>query len=68
MLQSSGERVRMVPDKIWMAQGGEVLANVMRRGEDEEFTAFQNSAFKVDAGDGVGPVEGKTLVDREFLD
>ncbi|RYR07916.1 hypothetical protein Ahy_B05g075415 [Arachis hypogaea] len=40
----------------------------MGREEDEELHAFQNGAFEVDGGDGIGAVERKTLIDREFLD
>ncbi|MED6205440.1 hypothetical protein PIB30_017665 [Stylosanthes scabra] len=60
-----GGRVRMVPDRIRMAKGGEALSDVMGRGEDVELPSFQNGAFEVDGGD---KVEEKALVDHEFLD
>ncbi|QHO13078.1 Beta-(1,2)-xylosyltransferase [Arachis hypogaea] len=44
------------------------VGDVMGREEDEELHAFQNGAFEVDGGDGIGAVERKTLIDREFLD
>ncbi|XP_057431311.1 beta-1,2-xylosyltransferase [Lotus japonicus] len=64
-----GGRVRMVPERIQVAKGGEALAEVIGRGEEEELPMFQNGAFEVDGGEGFGGgKEGKMVVDREFLD
>lgn len=56
----------MAPEKITMAKGGEDLAAVMGRTEDEEMPVFQNGAFQVDGGEVV--VDRELLVDQEFLD
>ncbi|RZB51245.1 beta-1,2-xylosyltransferase-like [Glycine soja] len=61
-----GGRLRMAPEKITMAKGGEDLAAVMGRTEDEEMPVFQNGAFQVDGGEVA--VDRKVLVDQEFLD
>ncbi|KAG4399909.1 hypothetical protein GLYMA_08G324800v4 [Glycine max] len=61
-----GGRLRMAPEKITMAKGGEDLAAVMGRTEDEEMPVFQNGAFQVDGGEVV--VDRELLVDQEFLD
>ncbi|XP_014519168.1 beta-(1,2)-xylosyltransferase [Vigna radiata var. radiata] len=60
-----GGRLRMVPERIAMASGGESLTAVIGRREEEELPAFQEGAFEVDGG---GFVDRKFLVDREFLD
>ncbi|XP_020204462.1 beta-1,2-xylosyltransferase [Cajanus cajan] len=62
-----GGRLRMAPERIEMAAGGEALAAVIGRGEEEELPVFGNGAFEVDGGV-EGVVEREFLVDREFLD
>ncbi|XP_028214373.1 beta-1,2-xylosyltransferase-like isoform X1 [Glycine soja] len=60
-----GGRLRMVPERIAMAKGGEDLSAVMGRREEEELPAFQNGAFEVDGGE---VVDREFLVDKKFLD
>ncbi|KAK9938700.1 hypothetical protein M0R45_015423 [Rubus argutus] len=58
-----GGRIRMVPERVKMSIGGEILEDVIGRREEEELPEFQNGAFEVDGGDG----EAKGLVTQEFL-
>lgn len=62
----------MVPERIRMSRGGERLEDVMGRGEDEEFPAFDDGAFEIEGGGGrselgLGSKSGKKLVDEDFL-
>ncbi|KAM5585381.1 beta-1,2-xylosyltransferase [Rosa sericea] len=61
-----GGGIRMVPERVKMSIGGEVLEDVIGRGEEEELPEFRNGAFEVDGG--VGGGEERGLVSREFLD
>ncbi|KAG5017586.1 hypothetical protein AAZX31_08G313500 [Glycine max] len=61
-----GGRLRMVPERIAMAKGGEPLTAVMGRREGEELPRFQNGAFEVDGGEVI--VDRELLVDQKFLD
>lgn len=53
----------MVPERVKMSIGGEILEDVIGRREEEELPEFQNGAFEVDGGDG----EAKRLVTQDFL-
>lgn len=58
-------RIRMNADKILMSTGGEKLATVVGRGEDEELPVFQARAFDIEVAERSSI--GKKLVDRDFL-
>lgn len=58
----------MWPERIRMAAGGEDLATVIGRREEEELPEFENGAFEVDGGGEERVNDGGLLVDREFLD
>lgn len=57
----------MVPERVEVSKGGEMLHQVIGRREEDELPKFQNGAFEVDGGVGFeGPP--RRLVDDEFLD
>lgn len=60
-----GGRIRMVPERILMAKGGESLGEVIGRREEDELPVFQNGAFEIDGGQ---MKEKKMVVDGDFLD
>ncbi|BFG29736.1 beta-(1 2)-xylosyltransferase [Prunus yedoensis var. nudiflora] len=62
-----GGGLRMDPEKIKMSRGGEILEEVIGRGEEEELPEFQTGAFQIDGGDGISG-EDQRLVTQEFLD
>ncbi|KAK4804781.1 hypothetical protein SAY86_004598 [Trapa natans] len=68
-----GGRLRMLPERIKMSRGGERLEDVMGRGEDDEFPAFNDGAFEIEGGGGgrgefgFGTGSGRKLVDGDFL-
>ncbi|KAG8386056.1 hypothetical protein BUALT_Bualt03G0109300 [Buddleja alternifolia] len=61
-----GGRIRMVPERILMSNGGENLDSVIGRGEDEELPNFEDGAFEIEVRD--GSRIGEKMVDHEFLD
>ncbi|KAF6145020.1 hypothetical protein GIB67_013371 [Kingdonia uniflora] len=61
-----GGRVRMDPEKIEMSMGGEDLASVIGRSEEDELPSFELGAFGIEVGEEGG--ERKKLVNMEFLD
>ncbi|XP_068338112.1 beta-1,2-xylosyltransferase-like isoform X2 [Pyrus communis] len=63
-----GGGLRMDPEKIKMSRGGEVLEEVIGRGEEEELPEYQNGAFEINGGDGVGGGGDQRLVTQESLD
>lgn len=62
-----GGRIRMVPERILMAKGGETLNAVIGRKEDEELPVFENGAFEIDGGERKEK-KMKMVVDSDFLD
>ncbi|KAG6637735.1 beta-1,2-xylosyltransferase [Carya illinoinensis] len=62
-----GGNLRMVPERVEVSKGGEMLHQVIGRREEDELPKFQNGAFEVDGGVGFeGPP--RRLVDDGFLD
>ncbi|XP_051133730.1 beta-1,2-xylosyltransferase [Andrographis paniculata] len=61
-----GGGIRMIPDRISMARGGEKLESVIGRGEDEELPSFDDGAFEIQVSD--RSRNGEKLVDLGFLD
>ncbi|XP_030541446.1 beta-1,2-xylosyltransferase-like [Rhodamnia argentea] len=66
-----GGQLRMSPERIRMAVGGERLEDVLGRSEEEEMPVFEDGAFQISEGGGGGELvfrRGKSLVSDEFLD
>ncbi|KAL3733383.1 hypothetical protein ACJRO7_022843 [Eucalyptus globulus] len=66
-----GGQLRMSPERIGMAAGGERVEDVMGRSEEEEMPVFEDGAFQIAEGGGGGELgfrRGKSLVSDEFLD
>ncbi|KAM7498952.1 hypothetical protein LguiA_023366 [Lonicera macranthoides] len=61
-----GGRIRMHPERIKMAIGGERLEAVMGRGEEEEFPVFEFGAFDIEVGEGFSG--GRKLASGDLLD
>ncbi|KAL3614779.1 hypothetical protein CASFOL_040440 [Castilleja foliolosa] len=61
-----GGRIRMNPEGILMARGGENLESVIGRGEDEELPRFRDGAFQIEVIN--RSRSGKKMVDEVFLD
>lgn len=57
----------MVPERIVMSRGGEMLQEVIGRTEEDELPVFQDGAFQVVGRKGIVNGE-KKLVSQEFLD
>ncbi|XP_047950160.1 beta-1,2-xylosyltransferase-like [Salvia hispanica] len=61
-----GGRIRMIPDKIDVSHGGEILESVIGRNESQEVPDFEDGAFQIEVAD--TSQNGKHMVDEGFLD
>lgn len=59
-----GGGVRMVPERIRMSRGGEMIREVIGRQEDEELPEFQDGAFQILGVE----KKGRSAVSSDFLD